>query len=258
MELVPNQMWCHFGRNDEEREELLFVDRVIWMWSVGCYIAIYYFLVTNKLIISFLIFNFLVFFSLLTNVTNIVRVYIIEHFPFSAHGLFFLSGACMSGSFFSFSSTYSRILQRRKEKENLVTNYNSQLWKILIIIAQCCRDFVCVSLVCIHLHNINDRIGERRNYTKHSSYLCHCEYDICANMNFSCSLSDVHLLRRRSQRQLKVKWMESLTNCIVSSGDGKTLHFVCIVCLSVHFQSVLDWHTACSISIVYAIHTAIQ
>lgn len=29
------------------------------------------------------------------------------HFPFSAQGLFFLSGACISGSFFSFSSTYS-------------------------------------------------------------------------------------------------------------------------------------------------------
>lgn len=31
------------------------------------------------------------------------------HLPFSAHGLFFLSGAWISGSFFSFSSTYSRI-----------------------------------------------------------------------------------------------------------------------------------------------------
>lgn len=36
--------------------------------------------------------------------------YMITHFPFSAHGLFFLSGACISGSFFSFSSTYSLIL----------------------------------------------------------------------------------------------------------------------------------------------------
>lgn len=35
--------------------------------------------------------------------------YIITHFPFSAQGLFFLSGAWMRGSFFSFSSTYSRI-----------------------------------------------------------------------------------------------------------------------------------------------------
>lgn len=31
------------------------------------------------------------------------------HLPFSAQGLFFLSGACISGSFFSFSSTYSLI-----------------------------------------------------------------------------------------------------------------------------------------------------
>lgn len=37
-------------------------------------------------------------------------IYMMVHFPFSAHGLFFLSGECMRGSFFSFSSTYSRIL----------------------------------------------------------------------------------------------------------------------------------------------------
>lgn len=41
--------------------------------------------------------------------SNCRKFYIIEHFPFSAHGLFFLSGAWMRGSFFSFSSTYSRI-----------------------------------------------------------------------------------------------------------------------------------------------------
>lgn len=40
--------------------------------------------------------------------------YMIIHLPFSAQGLFFLSGACISGSFFSFSSTYSRILPRRR------------------------------------------------------------------------------------------------------------------------------------------------
>ena len=39
--------------------------------------------------------------------------YMIIHFPFSAHGLFFLSGAWISGSFFSFSSTYSRILETK-------------------------------------------------------------------------------------------------------------------------------------------------
>lgn len=42
--------------------------------------------------------------------------YMIMHLPFSAQGLFFLSGACISGSFFSFSSTYSRILRRIKQK----------------------------------------------------------------------------------------------------------------------------------------------
>lgn len=36
-------------------------------------------------------------------------VYIMEHFPFSAQGLFFLSGAWIRGSLFSFSSTNSRI-----------------------------------------------------------------------------------------------------------------------------------------------------
>lgn len=36
--------------------------------------------------------------------------YMMMHFPFSAQGLFFLSGACIRGSFFSFSSTYSLIL----------------------------------------------------------------------------------------------------------------------------------------------------
>lgn len=40
--------------------------------------------------------------------------YMIMHLPFSAQGLFFLSGACISGSFFSFSSTYSRILRKKK------------------------------------------------------------------------------------------------------------------------------------------------
>lgn len=42
--------------------------------------------------------------------------YIITHFPFSAQGLFFLSGAWISGSFFSFSSTYSRILKNNFKK----------------------------------------------------------------------------------------------------------------------------------------------
>lgn len=36
-------------------------------------------------------------------------IYMMTHLPFSAQGLFFLSGAWISGSFFSFSSTYSRI-----------------------------------------------------------------------------------------------------------------------------------------------------
>jgi len=40
--------------------------------------------------------------------------YMMTHFPFSAHGLFFLSGACIRGSLFSFSSTYSLILQKQK------------------------------------------------------------------------------------------------------------------------------------------------
>lgn len=51
-------------------------------------------------------------------------LYMIVHFPFSAHGLFFLSGAWISGSFFSFSSTYSRILlkiNRRKRGKLLFT-----------------------------------------------------------------------------------------------------------------------------------------
>lgn len=38
-----------------------------------------------------------------------LHFYMIVHFPFSAQGLFFLSGAWMRGSFFSFSSTYSLI-----------------------------------------------------------------------------------------------------------------------------------------------------
>lgn len=38
--------------------------------------------------------------------------YMMEHFPFSAQGLFFLSGAWMRGSLFSFSSTNSLILQQ--------------------------------------------------------------------------------------------------------------------------------------------------
>lgn len=37
--------------------------------------------------------------------------YMIMHLPLSAQGLFFLSGACISGSVFSFSSTYSLILE---------------------------------------------------------------------------------------------------------------------------------------------------
>jgi hypothetical protein len=47
------------------------------------------------------------------------------HFPFSAQGLFFLSGAWISGSFFSFSSTYSRILQ--KKNNNLQDQIVQQL-----------------------------------------------------------------------------------------------------------------------------------
>lgn len=41
------------------------------------------------------------------------KFYMMAHLPFSAHGLFFLSGAWINGSFFSFSSTYSRILQKK-------------------------------------------------------------------------------------------------------------------------------------------------
>lgn len=43
-------------------------------------------------------------------------VHIITHFPFSAQGLFFLSGAWISGSVFSFSSTNSLILRTEKKK----------------------------------------------------------------------------------------------------------------------------------------------
>lgn len=45
----------------------------------------------------------------------ILKAYIITHLPFSAQGLFFLSGAWIKKSFFSFSSTYSRILELIKE-----------------------------------------------------------------------------------------------------------------------------------------------
>lgn len=54
-------------------------------------------------------------------------LYMMVHFPFSAQGLFFLSGAWMSGSFFSFSSTYSRILwcdkTERKKERHIVLIY---------------------------------------------------------------------------------------------------------------------------------------
>ena len=45
------------------------------------------------------------------------RVYMIEHFPFSAHGLLFLSGAWINGSWASFSSINSRILFKRESKK---------------------------------------------------------------------------------------------------------------------------------------------
>lgn len=48
--------------------------------------------------------------------------YMIMHLPFSAQGLFFLSGACISGSFFSFSSTYSRILPRGRRRGSAARN----------------------------------------------------------------------------------------------------------------------------------------
>lgn len=43
----------------------------------------------------------------------------IMHFPFSAHGLFFLSTAWISGSFFSFSSMNSRMLKIKNCKKIL-------------------------------------------------------------------------------------------------------------------------------------------
>lgn len=64
-----------------------------------------------KLHVNLMIFNcFFFFIHLNLNLFfNCIFVYIIMHFPFSAQGLFFLSGACIRGSFFSFSSTYSLI-----------------------------------------------------------------------------------------------------------------------------------------------------
>jgi hypothetical protein len=46
-------------------------------------------------------------------ISNCMKFYMMTHFPFSAQGLFFLSGAWIRGSFFSFSSTYSLILEQK-------------------------------------------------------------------------------------------------------------------------------------------------
>lgn len=61
------------------------------------------------------------------------------HFPFSAHGLFFLSTAWISGSFFSFSSINSRILkidtkikQEYKLMNPTVTQWREKEKKIFI------------------------------------------------------------------------------------------------------------------------------
>lgn len=54
---------------------------------------------------------------------RVLSDYMMTHLPFSAHGLFFLSGAWIRGSFFSFSSTYSRILKKEKLiSQNLYNN----------------------------------------------------------------------------------------------------------------------------------------
>lgn len=47
-------------------------------------------------------------------------LYMMTHLPFSAQGLFFLSGAWIRGSFFSFSSTYSLILEQRRTRQSPV------------------------------------------------------------------------------------------------------------------------------------------
>lgn len=49
----------------------------------------------------------------------LVLFYMMTHLPFSAQGLFFLSGAWIRGSFFSFSSTYSLMLKYKKVKHNV-------------------------------------------------------------------------------------------------------------------------------------------
>lgn len=47
-------------------------------------------------------------------------IYMIMHLLFSAQGLFFLSTAWISGSFFSFSSINSRILKIEGNKEKAI------------------------------------------------------------------------------------------------------------------------------------------
>ena len=54
--------------------------------------------------------------------SSLTDIYMRLHLPFSIQGLFFLSGAWISGSVFSFSSMYSFML---KGEENLASN---QVW----------------------------------------------------------------------------------------------------------------------------------
>ena len=55
---------------------------------------------------------------------QICSFYIKLHFPFSIHGLFFLSGAWIRGSVFSFSSIYSFILKHKEVR----LSYSNRLW----------------------------------------------------------------------------------------------------------------------------------
>lgn len=54
------------------------------------------------------------------------------HLPFSAHGLFFLSGAFINGSFFSFSSMNERILYEEKKETRIdQIKYRANIYHIV-------------------------------------------------------------------------------------------------------------------------------